>query len=148
MTFSSNYFEDQLRRSLASEFESGELRDVGSSVPVFERLMQSYPTKGSKIDWERVPNAVGTTEEDQAQQAGSFTGFFDEVCRTFQLSGYVIYVGDSATDFAVEGTLDSMRGALPEMLAIPQHHYFVDSQFAWCACLTMEGEMDFGYASP
>lgn len=66
---------------------------------------------------------------------------------SFHLIGSVIYVGDSATDFALMGTVEVMQRALPIILEVPQHHYFIGPGYSWCICMTMEGDMGFGLSA-
>ncbi len=141
-----NFYENELRKSLRKEIESHRIRELGESSPFFAQLAKAYPARGSKIDWGRVPGSIERVEEDEALQAQRFVKFFDEVVQRFQLSGEVVYVGDSATDFALIGSLECMRAVLPELLAVPQHHYLVGPDSSWCACFNMEGDMGFGFS--
>ncbi|WP_429563833.1 hypothetical protein [Paraburkholderia sp. MM6662-R1] len=144
---STNFYEVELRRALRANFESGEVRVVGDSAVVFEKLANAYPASGSKIDWSQIPGSIECFEEEDDLQAVKFIEFFDEIVGKFVLTGEVIYIGDSATDFALGSTIESMRGILPELLVIPQHHYFTNSMCSWCMCLTMEGDMGFGFGA-
>ncbi|TKC89447.1 hypothetical protein FAZ69_10950 [Trinickia terrae] len=141
-----NFYESELREALKEFFNSGGLRVIGESSAVFKKLAGVYPAGGSKIDWTRVPGSVGRVEEQDDLQAEKFAEFFDEMAAKFALSGDVIYVGDSATDFALGGSIATIRKILPELLSVPQHHYIVGPGCSWCICLTMEGDMDFGLA--
>ncbi|HRN83056.1 MULTISPECIES: hypothetical protein [Nitrosomonas] len=140
-------YEDDLRHSLKAEFDTGRIREVVDAAKVFSQLSKVYPTSGSKIDWKNIPGAIERTEEDKSLQLERFVEFFDEMCSRFELAGVILYVGDSATDFALEGTVDAFRRVLPELVEIPQHHYFVGPACSWCICLTMEGDMGFGRAT-
>jgi hypothetical protein len=137
-------YEDDLRLALKAEFDAGNIREVANSDTVFAQLSKTYPASGSKIDWQRVPGAIECAEEDQSLQGERFVAFFEGMRSRFELTGPVLYVGDSATDFVLEGTVESFRRVLPELVAIPQHHYFIGPNFSWCLCLTMEGAMGFG----
>lgn len=141
-----NFYEAELQKALKSNFESGQLRENGNSLPFFEKLARTFPVIGSKIDWEKVPDSIELVELQESAQINRFIGFFDEVCAKFSLSGDVIYVGDSATEFALESAVDVMKKILPELLSIPQHHYFIGPGYSWCICLTMEGDMAFGFS--
>jgi hypothetical protein len=142
---SGNFYEAELRKALHAAIESHRIKELGDSAPVFAKLMTAYPASGSKIDWDRVPGSIERVEEEEALQAEQFTAFFDEVIQKFRLAGDVVYVGDSATDFALMGSLGCMREVLPELLAIPQHHYLIGPESSWCLCFTMEGDMGFGF---
>lgn len=137
-------YEDDLRLALKAEFDAGQIREIGDAANVFGQLLKAYPASGSKIDWKRVPGAIERAEEDDSLQLDRFVEFFDEMRSQFKLTGTALYVGDSATDFALEGTVDAFRRALPELIEIPQHHYFIGQNCSWCMCLTMEGDMGFG----
>lgn len=142
---SGNFYEAELRRALHAAMESSRIRELGDSSPFFAQLMNIYPAGGSKIDWGRVPGSVERFEEEGSIQAVQFAEFFDEVVRKFCLAGDVVYVGDSATDFALTGSLECVREVLPELLAVPQHHYLIGPECSWCMCFTMEGGMGFGF---
>jgi hypothetical protein len=146
IAMSGNFYESELRDALMEYLNSGEIRAIGDSSVVFMGLAGKYPADGSKIDWNRVPGSVRRFEGQDDLQAEKFAEFFEEIAAKFSLSGNVIYVGDSATDFALEGQISTIRKILPELLGVPQHHYFVDPGCSWCMCLTMEGDMGFGFA--
>jgi L-lactate permease len=38
-----------------------------------------------------------------------------------------------------------IASVLDKLLGIPQHHYLVADDFAWCFCFSFEGDMGFGY---
>ena len=142
-----DFFETGLRQALRKEFESHRLRELGDSSPFFSQLMEAFPVCGSKIDWDRVSDSIERVEEDIDLQTGQFAEFFDEVNQRCCLSGDVVYVGDGVTDFALVSSLKCMREILPELLAVPQHHYLVAPDSSWCMCFTMEGWMGFGFRS-
>lgn len=139
-----NRYERDLRRVLKAQFDAGDLREVGDSDTVFAQRSKTYPASGAKIDWEHVPGAIESSEYDPSLQVERFVEFFEEMRSRFGLTGTVLYVGDSATDFVLEGSVEAFRRALPELVAIPQHHYFIGPDFSWCVCMTMEGDMGFG----
>jgi hypothetical protein len=140
-----NFYEVELRKVLRADIEYHRIMEAGDSSPFFEQLGKAFPVIGSKIDWARVPGSIERVEEDEAVQREQFTKFFDEAMQTFRLSGDVVYVGDSATDFALAGSVDCVRRALPELLTVPQHHYLLGPDCSWCMCFTMEGDMGFGF---
>lgn len=139
-------YEDDLRRALSAEFDAGEIREVGNAAGVFGLLSSAFPTIGSKIDWNDVSGSIECAEREDSLQAVRFLEFFDEMRKRFALTGPATYVGDSATDFALEGTVDAIRRALPALIEVPQHHYVIGPNCSWCICLTMEGDMGFGCA--
>jgi len=143
---SKNFYESELRKVLRVDFKAHHIRDLGDSSPFFAQLNKAYPTYGSKIDWGRVPGSIERVGGEESLHGEQFIKFFDLIVEKFSLSGDVVYLGDSATDFALAGSLECVRSVLPELLAVPQHHYLVGLGSIWCACLTMEGEMGFGFS--
>ena len=100
--------------------------------------MTVFPYVGSKIDWKKVTNNVGDKDNE--------IDFFLRIKSKFSLTGNVIYIGDSVTDFALIGSVEDIIKIFPKLLSIPQHHYFLDENFLWCFCFTTEGDVDFGFA--
>ena len=139
-------YQDEIRQALKPELDAGHLRELGHAADMFALLTKTYPAIGSKIDWKRIPGAIERIETDQFVQSARFAEFFDEMCALFALKDPVIYVGDSATDFSLAGSISSIRRILPMLLQIPQHHYFVGPNGSWVMCMTMEGDMGFGAA--
>ncbi|TPJ29423.1 hypothetical protein [Mesorhizobium sp. B2-7-2] len=133
-------YDDEIRESLEALFLSGELVDLGDSSHFFRLLERSFPVSGSKIDWIKLPKRATKGTEDDLD----FARFFEEIASEQELFGDVIYVGDSLTDLALKSHIDIMIDILPLLIEIPQHHYFIDSEYRWCICLSMEGDMDFG----
>ena len=143
-----NYYEKELKMSLKNMFSSGDIIDAGDSKLIFKRLSQYYPVIGSKLEWERLPDFITRTEYNEDMRIISFVDFFKCVISENKLSGNAIYVGDGLTNFALKGSLDAMKIAIFDIISIPQHHYFIDEEYRWCFCFTMEGDMEFGVSSP
>jgi hypothetical protein len=139
-------FDDEARISLSGEFESGMLRDIGDSTSIFRMLAETYPASGSKVAWSKVPGAISERFCCGDQEVEQFVMFIRGQKLNSMLSTNVTYVGDNATDAAVEGSQDGILSALPKLINVAQHHYLIGPGCSWCACLTMEGDMHFGFA--
>ncbi|EPM65326.1 hypothetical protein [Pseudomonas syringae] len=63
--------------------------------------------------------------------------------KTFNSLGLII-IGDSLTDDAYEIGIDDLSTLLELFLEIPQHTYFFPEDISWIACLSLEGQLDFG----
>jgi len=126
-------YEGEIRQALKVEIDAGVLKEAGAAYDVFELLKNTYPVSGSKIDWKRVPGAIEDCEAGDAEERSRFVEFFDEMCARFGLNGLVLYVGDGLLEFALAASIVDMWQALPVLLEIPQHHYFVGPN-ASCAC--------------
>ena len=142
---SENFHEAELLKALHPAIVSRRLVSLRDSSTFFARLARAYPVSGSKIDWGRVPHAI--ERNDEQSNVEEFVSFFDEVVDKYRLTGEVIYVGDSATDIAFASSVECVRGVLPVLLAIPQHHYLIGPETSWCMCFTMEGDMGFGFST-
>lgn len=105
----------------------------------------TLPDSGSKIDWSRVPGAIGRVEEVAALPVEQFTAFFDEIVQKFCLAGDVVYVGGNVTDSALMGSLQCVREVIHQLLPVPQHHYLIGPQFSWCLSFKMEDAVGFGF---
>ena len=138
-------FDEELREILGERIASGEIWSLGDSSPLFAQLAQAFPSLGSQMDWWRVPRAIVRTAASRATEAVEYDEFVAETCDVHSLTGPTIYMGDSATDIAWRGDMNGFRRSLPQIIAIPQHHYFCDATFAWCLSLTFEGDIAFGF---
>jgi hypothetical protein len=125
-------YEEEIWKALKTEIDSGRLKEAGAANDIFELLTRNYPVSGSKIDWKRVPGSIEYYEEDRAREPTRFVEFFDEMCARFGLNGLVLYAGDGPMDFALAASTVDMRRALPVLLDVPQHHYFVGPNASWC----------------
>jgi hypothetical protein len=139
-------FDHEARINLSTEFKSGSLRHINDSTSIFRLMAEIYPASGSKIAWSNVPGAISDRARCGDQEVEQFITFIRALKLTSTLTTDVTYVGDSATDAAVEGSLDGILAALPKLINVAQHHYLIGPRGAWCACLSMEGDMDFGFA--
>ncbi len=141
-----NYFEENLLVDLENKICSSELHILASSESYFTNLEKHYPIKHNQIDWEKLRIFEKSYEKNLTKQLEieSFIKFFRLMSEKYHLNGEIVWVGDSATDFAISGSIEVMMSCLNRILEIPQHHYFIGSNYIWCLCFTFEGEMFFG----
>jgi len=140
-----NFFENEIRDSLASLISAGRIKIDKSSDKFFSELSKAFPSKGGKIDWSLVPGSTERFQAEKSLQPSDFFDFFEKVGADFKLAGEVSYAGDSATDFVLSCEFGDVRKVLNVLLEVPQHHYFAGANCSWCLCFTMEGGMGFGY---
>lgn len=112
---------------------------------IFDHLMRAFPISGTKIDWKMVPGAITESLSPHAATESAIE-FFRRICLAEGLRGAAFYVGDSATDVSIVSSIEVIYRALGDLLDIPQHHYVVAPNAAWCFSFTMEGDLAFGYA--
>ncbi len=141
----SDWHDNELRNILREHFDRQQIRELGDATPFFTKLAEAFPAGGHTVDWGRVPGSVRGFEMSGPLQMDAFLWFFDEVIREFGLTGDVVYIGDNLTDVALAGSVACMRDVALELLAIPQHHYFVAADVSWCLSFTMIGGMAFGF---
>ncbi|EPS0981725.1 hypothetical protein ACVBOS_001173 [Vibrio vulnificus] len=137
-------YEEELLSELKNSISNGKIKVEDDSGKYFSELGQSYPTFGSKIDWDEIENSVvkDATEEDCDAQ---FVSFFKTVSLENSLQGECIVIGDSAIDKALRMDINTLESVLLNIVEIPQHHYIVASDLSWCMTYTMEREMAFGF---
>lgn len=58
----------------------------------------------------------------------------------------MVYAGDGITEIAIESDIYNAEKILSVVEGIPQHHYLFGINFDWCMCVTMEGDMAFGFS--
>jgi hypothetical protein len=139
-----NDYEQELLLYFAKEIATGTLIVKPDSKEVFVRLGRAFPSHCGKIDWTQVPDAVRTVEIDRALESKTFLGFFADCVTRFQPAGDVMYVNDNCIDLLLKFNLKELLKLAPTFLTMPAHHYFIAIDYSWCACCTMEGDMDFG----
>lgn len=139
-----SYFDSELKKSLRKEVFAGRLRFIDCSQRLFEKMARQLPLDGSRVDWART---IRFSEEHFGSDDSAkirFMIFFDKCLAQIQLRGDIFYVGDALTELAIAGDQFAMRKALPQILQVPQHHYFMDETVSWCLALSMEGDAGFG----
>ena len=140
-------FDDELALEIADLVSAGDVRVLESSDDYIRLLEETYPWGGSKIDWARVPNAIGERNSDSNDVAGC-RAFTLKVLRDHVLSGEVVYISDSALDISLIFSVAKLSKMVPILVQYPQHHYFMEKDAKWCLVFTHEGDMDFGFQPP
>lgn len=100
---------------------------------------------GSKIDWSEVLHHFHRRVE-RLQYSVSVNEFFNRFVLAAGLGekDKLIVVGDSALDAVLVFSVNTLRKYLVDVVSLPQHTYIISQDVCWCACFTMEGDMDFG----
>lgn len=135
-----NTYDEKIVRYLNNDLGNLNFRLIYNSDYLFSELMTYYPVLGSKIDWSKVEGAI----EEKLPSDG--VDFFNRMKERFSLEGIATYVGDGVTEIAVESCVDCMAKILSGVIDIPQHHYVIGRNYSWCICITMEGDVDFGFS--
>ncbi len=140
-----NYFEDELLKDIEYYISKGLVIVENDFEKYFEKLNQTYPIYGSKIDWSFVENSIeiNATDKDYKSQ---FLNFMAETINNQSLKGECIVVGDSLIDKALKMDVATLNKVIPYVIEIPQHHYIIAGDFSWCMVFTMEQDMCFGFA--
>ncbi|WP_423067658.1 hypothetical protein [Devosia sp. CN2-171] len=145
MTRSAGGFHSELLASVLKEAEeAGRIIVEPSTAEFFDRLTGGFPTSSSKIDWSKVPGAIGRL--GPVTSGDVHISFVSAIRRRHHLVGPVAYAGDALTEMTIRGELDELIPLLPSLLEVPQHHYLAAASGAWCFCFSFEGNSDFGFA--
>ena len=139
-----SYWDQQVRDALRPAFDGGQLTTIDEVDDLFRRLESAFPIARSKIDWNKVPGSIYLASKGAKRE--NFQRFFHENMERMGLDTTALYLSDAALSFAIAGTVRSLGQSLHSILENPEHHYFVASDFSWCMALTMEGDMNFGFA--
>jgi hypothetical protein len=139
-----NAYEIDLIEALSDNSDRVTWRHDGASK-IFEKISETHPVVGSKIDWSRLASHTCAKVWDLQQHALEFSKFFVRTSQAFPLGSEVIYAGDGLTDFSVHAPIHVIKDRLASIFSIPQHHYFLGADLPWCMCFTMEGDMDFAF---
>jgi hypothetical protein len=110
-------------------------------------LEMAFPFPRNRLDWDRVPGAIREGDAGIRNASERFVEFMKRLIAEEHLAGTVFVIGDGPVDLAVSGDVRDIVNYLPQLTEAPQHTYvFPFPKVAWCASLSFEGWMDFGYA--
>lgn len=141
----SDYFDQALREDLKELVAAGRLK-LSLDVEHYFSLMKTLlPIRNLRPDWQQMPFLVTEVAEHQQDKTALFRAFFERVVHEFRLSAEAVYVGDSCTDIAVLGDTAALMEVSGCLFSIPQHHYVLAADQSWVMCLTLEGDMGFGF---
>lgn len=107
---------------------------------VFDWLSLHLPIAGSRIDWRRVPgrHRHWTITDDMRLVAMASR----EVCTRLRPGSVVEHAGDGLSPYGVRLIGAVASSVLGELLAIPEHHYFLAEDRSWLVVVTTEGNLD------
>ena len=110
-------------------------------------LEAAFPFPRNRLDWDSVPGAIREGEVGLPDGSQMFVAFMRRLIDEQHLNGTVFVLGDGLMDLAVSGKVRDVTDYLLPITDAPQHTYvFPFPNVTWCASLSFEGWMDFGYA--
>ena len=139
-------FETDLRIALASPVKTGLIEIILQSDVIAARISTIFPLSGSKIDWRATRGHLSVVETSRHRELVAFSNFFDRQSKELGRESVAYYLNDSQIDCSLRASLWTFSRHLNKIIGIPGHHYFVADDISWCMALSMEGDMDFGYA--
>lgn len=139
-------FETELRVALASPVKAGLIEIIPQSDEVAARISTAFPFYGSKIDWRATKGHFSAREAARDREFAVFFDFFDRRSRELGRETVAYYLNDNQIDCSLRASLWTFSRHLQPIIGVPGHHYFLAYDLSWCMALTMEGDMDFGYA--
>lgn len=128
------YWESLYSKPPLSELE----RCDGSSV--LEWIAFTVPVCGSKIDWSRVQGKhLHRHVDDNVALAFEAAALVAEMVTS---RGRARHAGDGLSPFGVVIQIEDVTDAVPAILEIPEHHYFLAEDRSWLMVVTTEGDLD------
>lgn len=131
--FTTNYWTEEYEQPPLNLVERVDGRDVEAWVN------QHLPFVGTGVDWSRVSGSHRHWLPKSADQA---TAVVVEFLAALPGFADVVHVGDSLSPYSVRIPREQLAQLLVALLAIPEHHYFVADDRAWCGVFGMRGDVD------
>lgn len=126
---------------------TGELVLLGNYHSLLDTLEVSFPFCGNTIAWSKVPGAVSAGEFGKRPSRDELRRWFEGVVEAYGLKGTACVVGDGPVELGIVGAIDVICAHIYELADLPQHTYLLSyPDMAWCACLSFEGPMHFGFS--
>lgn len=139
-------FETDLRIALAGPVKTGLIEIIPQSDGIAARISTVFPFSGSKIDWRATRGHLSALEPSRGRELVAFSDFFDRRSKELGRESVAYYLNDSQIDCSLRASLWTFSRHLHPIIEVPGHHYFLADDLSWCMALSMEGDMDFGYA--
>ena len=149
-------FEDEISTMLAPLTGVGHLSIERDQNRLIQVLNKNFTFTGSKVDWSKTlghwcqtfrinDQSVSLDEKFESVEAILRRKNFSQI---LEGGGGIFYINDSSLDFGLEMSPMRFWDVLRIIVSnVPQHHYFFAATGYWCLAITMEGFVDFGYAS-
>jgi hypothetical protein len=142
-----NALETELLIELKDKINDGEIIVADDLDRHFDEIWARFPFVGSKIDWNQVPDSftIRIGASDWSETANKFIlHVIEQTC--LKSSDFVIVLGDSAVDVVLQIATSVLPQSIISIASLPQHTYITNDVKDWCAVISMEGYMDFGFA--
>ena len=139
----SNYDRDFINMSKTILTEN-DLKIINSDF-YFDLINDKYPFMGNRIDFKKLNNNKYYKLDDTNvlnEASKIILNIINE--NNLNTEERIVYIGDSLTEQAYEFKLKNLVILLPFILDIPQHHYFIPQNFAWCLTISFENDLEFG----
>jgi hypothetical protein len=150
------WHEQQLLDDLEPQIASGMVEIVEDAVPLYQRLVTSFPVRSERIDWTAVPGALcleapperATSNFELAEPASALREFWCRIRRANAIADDldVVVVGDGLTRFALRMSIKTLMEHLVDIFSIPQQTYVFPEDVVWCFHYTAEDDGFFGLA--
>ncbi|NIL17434.1 hypothetical protein AU074_06670 [Pseudomonas sp. ATCC PTA-122608] len=133
-----NHFDTELEKSLKTDNIHYERLPKKDEENLINKIQQKITFSGSQINWKILQNATDLSHIDKSLA-------FSEISEKLNSLGVqrVIFLGDSAIEYAYSIAIADLRRALDIFAEFPQHTYIFPEQLHWIACLAFEGHIDY-----
>lgn len=135
-----NHFDTELEKSLKTDNIHYERLPKKDEKNLINKIQQKISFSGSQIDWKILQNATDLSHIDKSLA-------LSEISEKLNNLGVqrVIFLGDSAIEYAYSIATADLRRALDIFAELPQHTYIFPERLHWIACLAFEGHIDYAH---
>lgn len=137
-----NYFDSDLVETLKKYNIHYEQLSNKNQKIFIHKIKNKIIFAGSQIDWDTLK---GATELGNMEKSLALTILSEELGSLGIQK--VIFLGDSAIEYAYSINIADIKRALEILAEIPQHTYIFPEELHWIACLAFEGYIDYAKLS-
>jgi len=133
-----NYFDIELEKHIKADNIHYERLPNEAEEKLINKIQEKTTFTGSKIDWETLQNATNLSHMDKFLALNEISEKLNSLAVQ-----RVIFLGDSAIEYAYSIAITDLRRSLDIFAEFPQHTYIFPERLNWIACLAFEGHIDY-----
>ncbi|NWE14389.1 hypothetical protein [Pseudomonas yamanorum] len=133
-----NHFDTELEKSLKTDNIHYERLPNKDEKRLINKIQRKITFAGSQIDWKTLQNATDLSHMEKSLALTEISEKLNSLAVQ-----RVIFLGDSAIEYAYSIAITDLRRALDIFAEFPQHTYIFPERLNWIACLAFEGYIDY-----
>jgi len=138
-----SYFDDDLIKYLNVNNIKYVKLSGGDHDKISSEVQKKFKFIGSQIAWASMENATNLNGVDRSKALNIIA----KKLKDLSIEN-VLFLGDSAIDYAYCINVSYVNKAMQIFSEIPQHTYVLSEDFCWIACISAEGYIDYADFSP